>query len=117
MPHWGARVTVLKVTVPASTANIGPGFDALGMALGLHDLDAAARQLAAEFEGHADNAAASLFGGLVIAWGEGGNFRAARLVPHPSLRPVAAVPAVRSSTEATRGLLPGSVPHADAAYN
>jgi homoserine kinase len=28
----------LKVTVPASSANLGPGFDALGLALGLHDV-------------------------------------------------------------------------------
>ena len=26
------------VTVPASSANLGPGFDTLGLALGLHDI-------------------------------------------------------------------------------
>lgn len=26
------------ITVPASTANLGPGFDAFGMALALHDV-------------------------------------------------------------------------------
>ena len=31
----GARV---RVRVPASTANLGPGFDALGLALGLYDV-------------------------------------------------------------------------------
>ncbi|GAA1972224.1 homoserine kinase [Amycolatopsis minnesotensis] len=196
-------MTSYRVTVPASTANLGPGFDALGMALGLHDvvevtaidhglkievvdagaggvadvptdeshlvarairracahwdvrppglhlrcrnaipharglgssaaavvsgvaagyalagrpLDADALQLAAEFEGHADNAAASLLGGLVIAWSEHGRFRAERLEPHPGIRPVLAIPELRSSTDATRGLLPGAVPHADAAF-
>lgn len=194
---------MLKVTVPASTANIGPGFDALGLALGLHDvvelevtgsgvkvevldagaggvadvptdethlvvralrracerlgvslpglylrcsnaipqarglgssaaavvsgiaaayalagreLDADALQLSAEFEGHADNAAASMLGGLVIAWCDGGRFRAERLEPHPDLRPVLAVPAEKSATHETRGLLPARVPHADAAF-
>jgi homoserine kinase len=194
----------LEVRVPASSANLGPGFDALGLALGLYDvveilvtdnglkvevidagaggvadvptdethlvvralrracahlgvkppglhlrcynaipharglgssasavvsgvaagyalaerpMDADALQLAAEFEGHADNAAASLFGGLVIAWCEGnGHFRAERLTPHADLRPVLAVPAERSSTEATRGLLPAQVAHVDAAF-
>jgi homoserine kinase len=193
----------LKVTVPASSANLGPGFDALGLALGLHDvvevlvtdtglkvevidagaggvadvptdethlvvralrracahlgvrppglhlrcynaipharglgssaaavvsgvaagyalaerpLDADALQLAAEFEGHADNAAASMFGGLVIAWSENECFRAERLEPHATIRPVLAVPDVRSSTNATRGLLPTQVPHVDAAF-
>ncbi|MDN6439392.1 MAG: homoserine kinase, partial [Corynebacterium nuruki] len=27
----------VRVTVPASTANLGPGFDSVGMAVGLHD--------------------------------------------------------------------------------
>jgi hypothetical protein len=28
----------VRVTVPATSANLGPGFDALGLALGLHDV-------------------------------------------------------------------------------
>ena len=197
-------MTSFKVTVPASSANLGPGFDALGLALGLHDvvevqvieaglkvevfdagaggvedvptdeshlvvrairhtcerlgvrtpglhlrcfnkipharglgssaaaivsgvaagyalaereLDSDAVQLAAEFEGHADNAAASLLGGLVVAWCEEGRFSAERLRVHPSIRPVLAVPSVKSSTAATRGLLPTQVPHIDAAFS
>ena len=90
---------------------------AAGYALAERELDGDALQLAAEFEGHADNAAASLLGGLVLAWSEGPRFHAERLEPHPSLRPVVAVPAVRSATETTRGLLPASVRHADAAFN
>lgn len=73
-------------------------------------------QLAAEFEGHADNAAASLLGGAVVAWREDGRWCATRLQPHPDVRPVLAVAEERSSTEATRGLLPSEVPHADAAF-
>ncbi|MEU6642073.1 homoserine kinase [Saccharomonospora sp. NPDC046836] len=194
----------LTVTVPASTANLGPGFDAFGLALGLHDVvevevtdsglkvevidagggdmadvptderhlvvralrracrhlgievpglhlrchnaiphsrglgssaaaavagiaagyalagqptDETALQLAAEFEGHADNAAASLFGGFVIAWGVGERFHAERLEPHAAIRPVVAVPAQRSSTHETRGLLPERVPLTDAAFS
>ncbi|HEU5470007.1 MAG TPA: homoserine kinase [Actinophytocola sp.] len=80
------------------------------------DLDADALQLAAEFEGHADNVAASLLGGLVLAWREGSRYRAMRFEPHPDLRPVALVPAGRSATAETRGLLPDRVPHADAAF-
>ena len=72
--------------------------------------------LAAEFDGHADNAGASLLGGLVISWREGETFRATRLEPHPDLAPVLLVPAATSSTEATRGLLPEQVRHADAAF-
>jgi len=81
------------------------------------DLDEDALRLAAEFEGHADNVAASLFGGLVLTWREGESHRAVRLDPHPDLRPVALVADERSSTAATRGLLPDRVPHADAAFS
>jgi homoserine kinase len=190
----------VRVRVPASTANLGPGFDALGMALAVYDtvevavtsggteivvtgegagsvstdeshlvvralrvaadslgielpgvslrcenaipharglgssaaaivagvaaayglagkpLDDHALQLAAEFEGHADNAAASLYGGLVLAWSEGPRYRAVRLEPHPDLAPVVLIPDVTSATSVTRGLLPDNIPHTDAAF-
>lgn len=79
--------------------------------------DAAVLDLAARFDGHADNVAACLYGGLVVSWGhEGDGYRAARLTPHPSLLPVAFISERSSSTEATRGLLPDRVPHCDAAF-
>ncbi|MBL1074890.1 homoserine kinase [Nocardia sp. 2] len=215
-----AGITV-TVRVPASSANLGPGFDSLGIALGLYDeiavsttdsgltirvegegaddvpwgpshlvvraierglqaagvwadgLDVVCRnviphsrgmgssasavvgglaagrglaakfdaglaygndvlvQLASEFEGHPDNASASILGGIVVSWTEtdqpaNGNgaadhhirtYRAVRLEPHPSLRPVVLIPEERSSTAHTRGLLPDMVPHGDAAFN
>jgi homoserine kinase len=89
---------------------------AAGYALAGRPVDAAALQVAAEFEGHADNAAASLFGGLVIAWRDGERYRAIRLEPHPDLRPVLFVPEQESATKVTRGLLPERVPHVDAAF-
>ena len=191
---------MLRVRVPASTANLGPGFDALGLALALYDEvevtlaasglrvevhgegagqvptdednlvvralraacqqcgyrpdglvlrchnaiphsrglgssaaaavagvlagyalagmqpDEAALDLAAGFDGHADNAGASLLGGLVISWRDEQSFRAVRLEPHPGLAPVLLVPAQTSATKVTRGLLPAEVPHADAAF-
>lgn len=201
-----ATGSAVRVTVPGSTANLGSGFDALGMALSLHDevrveivdgpggtaqveaegegaagipadhehlvvrvlhrtwaelgLPAAAVRLscrnriphsrglgssaaaiiagtaaayelaglplqdnlddalhlAAAAEGHADNVAASLLGGVVIAWFDGSRFRAKSLPAHPDLRPIAFVPASESATHTTRGLLPEEVPHADAAF-
>jgi homoserine kinase len=197
------RPTEVRVRVPASSANLGPGFDSLGLALGLYDevevaaaadglavevvgegaaavprdgrhlvvramrraFDAFADepkglrlrcrnaipharglgssaaaavagavaaavlagrdpeperrtllQLAAGMEGHADNAAASLLGGLVIAWNTGGRFDAVSLDAHPGIAPVALVAGVESSTSTTRGLLPDRVPLADAAF-
>lgn len=203
--------TPLRVRVPASTANLGSGFDALGMALALHDevvvfpcaeqrsgtarvhvrgegagrlpenerhlvvrvlrdtlaslnhpmpglrlecdnriphsrgLGSSAAaivagiaagyalagreltddlpralHLGASYEGHADNVAASLLGGFVIAWHDGGAhgwYRAVRMDPHPDLSPVAFVPGTESATRTTRGLLPERVPHADAAFS
>jgi homoserine kinase len=79
-------------------------------------LDEHALQLAAEFEGHADNAAASLYGGLVLAWTEGSRYRAVRLVPHSDVSPVVLVPATRSATSVTRGLIPDNIPHTDAVF-
>ncbi|MGH3932745.1 MAG: homoserine kinase [Pseudonocardiaceae bacterium] len=88
-----------------------------GYALAGREPDEAALHLAAGFDGHADNAGASLLGGLVITWREGGTFRATRLEPHSDVAPVLLVPDIRSSTAATRGLLPTHLPHADAAFN
>jgi homoserine kinase len=92
---------------------------AAGYALTGRTLDDRALQLAAEFEGHADNAAASLLGGLVLAWAEGDKgqcYRAVRLEPHPDLHAMVFIPATESSTKTTRGLLPAQVPHVDAAF-
>lgn len=89
---------------------------AAGYALAGRPVDASALQIAAEFEGHADNAAASLYGGLVVAWRDGDRYSAARLEPHAGLRPVVLIPAEESATKVTRGLLPDKVPHADAAF-
>jgi homoserine kinase len=201
------RPCEVRVRVPASSANLGPGFDSLGLALGLYDdvevsvapsgiaievegegagrvpcdeahlvaramratwdvvgdappgirmrcrnaiphsrglgSSAAAAvagataavvlagrdaelerdtilQVAAGMEGHADNAAASLLGGFVIAWDDGGNsserFHAVRLETHPGIHPVALVAGIESLTSTTRGLLPERVPLVDAAF-
>ncbi|AQA24095.1 homoserine kinase [Rhodococcus sp. MTM3W5.2] len=81
-------------------------------------------QLSSEFEGHPDNASASVLGGAVVSWSEDTGvadsprtYAAVRLDVHPDIRVVALVPSERSSTAQTRGLLPDLVPHADAAFN
>lgn len=220
----------VRVRVPATSANLGPGFDALGLALSLHDevearitgsgleievagegaadvADAdekhlvlramraafdelgcgqppglalrcvnriphgrglgssaaaivagilAARALAgapagpdvalplaSQLEGHPDNIAPCLYGGLTIAWvpdaagGAGDGFspglaagggagaavagslaaRAVRLEPLPEVMPVAIIAPAPVSTQVARGLLPEQVPHGDAARN
>ena len=200
----GLSAVPVLVRVPATSANLGPGFDALGLALSLHDeievrvtasgLDIevsvegagdvgdagekhllvramraafddlggpqpaglalrcvnriphgrglgssaaaivagvlAARALAGAslaaddalplanaLEGHPDNVAPCLFGGLTIAWTTDAAARAVRLDTLPQVRPVAFIAPSPVSTEVARGLLPATVPHADAAGN
>lgn len=69
--------------------------------------------LAAGFEGHADNAAAAVLGGVIVAV----DGTARRLEPIDDLRPVVCVPQGRQSTAEARGLLPQEVPLRVAATN
>lgn len=197
------RAGPVHVRVPATSANLGPGFDCLGLALGLHDdvvarvtdeglsIDVAgegealardenhlvvramraafdklggqpyglqlscanriphgrglgssaaaivagvvlarglvvggeqrlpdpdALALAARLEGHPDNVAACLYGGLTIAWTQERRARAVRVEVDDSVRPVVLVPPFESSTAAARGALPTTVAHADATH-
>jgi homoserine kinase len=72
--------------------------------------------LASEMEGHPDNAAACLLGGLTLAWSDDAGVHAVRLEPRPDLRAAVLVPATQLATETARGLLPAAVPHADAVH-
>jgi homoserine kinase len=200
------KAAPVRVRVPASSANLGPGFDTLGLALGLYDDvvvrvrdepgltvdvagmgaasvprnarhlvvksmratfkllggaptglevvcanriphsrglgssaaaivagiiaarglvvggsermdDGEALALAAQLEGHPDNVAACLLGGLTIAWSENERARAIQVPVEESLAPVAFVPGSSSSTKAARKLLPAVVSHDDAVRN
>jgi homoserine kinase len=73
--------------------------------------------LAAEFEGHPDNVAPCLLGGLTVAWTDDGRADAVRLDVDPAITPVLLVPPATTSTDHARGLLPEQVSHADAAFN
>ncbi|MDQ1646445.1 MAG: homoserine kinase [Cryptosporangiaceae bacterium] len=73
--------------------------------------------LATRLEHHPDNVAACLLGGLTIAWMDGGIGRAVRRDPAPGLDPVVLIPEHRALTAAVRGLMPATVPHAEAAAN
>jgi homoserine kinase len=74
--------------------------------------------LGMDLEGHPDNLAACLRGGMAIAYRSGDGWRAERLDPHPSLRPVLLVPEQeRLATDDARRALPAEVSLADAAFN
>jgi homoserine kinase len=71
--------------------------------------------LAAELEGHPDNVAAALSGGLTLAWTGRDGVRSLRLARCP-VEFVAVIPPHGLSTERARAALPAAVPHADAAH-
>ena len=102
-----AAATVAGILAARALAPAGP--DALP--------DSALLGLASEFEGHPDNVAACLAGGLTIAWTADGLPRMVRLEPLASIRPVICVGPAPVRTEMARRLLPGLVPHRDAAAN
>jgi homoserine kinase len=172
-------VTVLaRVRAPATTANLGPGFDCAAAALDLWnelevregdgdvDLDhlgvrafarvsntegrqftftdaiprerglgssaavialglvaaavterraASPEELLAEgieLEGHGDNLAAALAGGVCLTWGT----RIARVADRTPAVPIALVPETTVETAAARDALPTEVPHGDAVF-
>jgi homoserine kinase len=167
----------LRLRAPASTANIGPGFDAAGAALDLWNeltlekgdeadpehlgvqafarlasvdgwsfeftdriprerglgssasivalglvaaaivtgFEASADDLLAagvDLEGHADNLAAALAGGVTLI----SNGRVTRLADETPGEPIALVPDSRVNTKESRAALPAAIPFEDAAY-
>jgi homoserine kinase len=102
----GSSAAAIVSGVLAARALSGASVDPLG-----------ALPLATRLEGHPDNVAPALLGGLTIAWTSGGSAHAVRLEPLDSLRPVVIVADSPVRTEVARGLLPERVPHEDAAFN
>ena len=94
---------------------------ALGLVAGAH---AAGRAVSADkllsqgeqFEGHIDNLAATIHGGVCVAWHDTGA-HARRIADGMPAAAGAVVPAERTSTAGSRTALPEAVAHADAAVN
>lgn len=74
-------------------------------------------QHAAATEGHPDNVAAAIHGGFVLAWTGPAGVDVAVGRVHPEVAATVFVPSTPVATKATRGLLPASVSHRDAARN
>jgi homoserine kinase len=74
-------------------------------------------ELATGAEGHADNAAAAIYGGLCVVAQVEGIPRAIRLDPPGELLVALYIPDRHLSTAAMRAALPETVPHADAVHN
>lgn len=118
----GLRLTCRNVVphgrgLGSSAAAIVGGLVAARALVGGEDRldDATLFQLATDLEGHPDNVAPALFGGLTISWVDGAAAAVERLdcqVPVTVFVPPTAV-----STAEARGLLPETVSHADAVFN
>ena len=74
-------------------------------------------ELAVQMEGHPDNVAPALYGGMVISCRDRGRLGTYHTSPAPGLRLLLAVPDITLTTSAARRVLPVQVPHSDAAFN
>ena len=79
--------------------------------------DHALFELAARIEGHPDNVAPAVFGGLTLAYEAEAQYQLVRLDVRSDVVPLVLVPDHPMETEVARGLLPTSVSHADAVFN
>jgi homoserine kinase len=73
--------------------------------------------LAARAEGHPDNVAAAIFGGLTVSCAAGEGVTAIALPVPAALQWIVLIPDVTSATAEARAVLPASVSRADAVFN
>jgi homoserine kinase len=98
----------------SSAATIAVGLVAGAAAAG-HDADAQSLlEAGAPLEGHVDNLAAAINGGVCVAWNRNGAPHASRVASRVAFLPVVVIPEARTSTAASRASLPATVAHADA---
>jgi homoserine kinase len=121
LPSMALRCTnriPLERGLGSSAAAVVAGLVAADRLLGTGLHEDRLLEVAVDIEGHPDNVAACLRGGLVLAYLSPSGWRAERLEPHPALRPVLLVPEhERLVTAEARRVLPREVPLADAAFN
>ncbi len=104
----GGSAAAVVGGVLAANALLGEPFDRL-----TDELDDPLLHVAADIEGHADNVAAAMYGGIVAA--DGGI--AFALSDGKDLRAVLFIPDSTLLTSAARAALPAQVPHKDAVRN
>ena len=114
MARRGLNRIPLERGLGSSAAACVAGIVLADRLLGLRLSPDEALDLAVEIEGHPDNAAAAIAGGLTIAFGDG----TLHLTPSADLRPAILIPLdVRLATSEARDALPNEVPFADAVFN
>ena len=113
----GRRFTFTDRIPRASGLGSSAAVIALGLVAGARaaGIDPAPEALLAEglpLEGHPDNLAPALAGGVCLTWAG----RIERIADSAPAVPIALRPAAQVSTEESRAALPRSVPHEDAAF-
>lgn len=74
-------------------------------------------ELASSIEGHPDNVAPAVFGGLTTSWKNGDEFHTVRYGVSKQIRATIFVPNFTLSTQMARQALPEKVPYVDAVFN
>jgi homoserine kinase len=97
----------------SSAATIALGLVAGALVAGRELDPEALLELGLDLEGHPDNLAAALAGGVCLTW----DGRVARIADDAPGVPLALVPTGTVETKAARAALPESVPHADASFS
>lgn len=122
LPNEGLSLNI-RAEIPvcrglgSSAAMIAGGAAAANL---LHGASLSSAELLAvtnEIEGHPDNLAPAIYGGLTASLVEDGIPRTVRLPLSPTLRWVAAIPNFELSTHIARAVLPKKVAFTDAVYN
>jgi homoserine kinase len=102
----------------SSAATIALGLVAASMASGRWPQAEPLLALGLELEGHADNLAPALAGGVCLTWrADDGTQRVARIAQTIPFVPIAVVPVERVETAAARAALPEEIAHADARFS
>ena len=73
--------------------------------------------LATEIEGHPDNVAPAIFGGITVSYMRDGKANALKFMPSKPFQLVAIIPELALSTRAARQVLPQEIKHQDAVFN
>lgn len=115
--HCENRIPHSRGLGSSSAAIVGGLALARALVVGGSDLldDDALFDLANRIEGHPDNVAPATYGGFVVCGQADGEAWAVPAPVHPSVRALVFVPAEGVRTEVARGLIPATVPHAEAA--
>lgn len=103
----------LGSSAAAVALGLAAGEAASGLKVGSEDL----LRLGLGLEGHADNLAAALVGGVCLTWSDDGEQRVAQIATALPLAAIAVVPSHRVPTGASRARLPKLVAHDDAAQS